>query len=231
MTLITTAKSVRSLCYIIILILFMSGEAMSQQTPDLTELVKVAKVSEPLTKEERTLAIKLAEPALKANKLLPDRKTFLTSVEVSRDGEAEKRELFERNAVLTYYRYAGDLGIRVYINLARQRAVNVEQLPHFPAPLALEELRLARELVLNDPRFKSDLESLKEMLTVEVVLTRIYTPTDPLFQHRVVHLLLRVGPHNLTRYGTIIVDLTTEKVTIIPNPGRQDSSPHNESTD
>jgi hypothetical protein len=199
--------------------LVVASDMTAQRNPDFNEIFKVAGVSAQLTEEERALAVRLAEQALRSNRLLPDRKTFLTSTQTHRDSESEKKGVFERRAVLTYYRYAGDLGIRVYVNLARRRVTNVEQIPHFPAPLATEEFRLATELALNHPELKKHLEPLRDRFIVEAVMTRSPSAEDSLFRHRVVNLLFRVGPHYLTRLGAVWVDLTTERVIIKPDPG------------
>jgi hypothetical protein len=142
-------------------------------------------------------------------------------VQTHRDAESERKGIFGRRALLIYYRYAGDVGIRVFVDLAQQRVTKLEQLPHFPAPLAPEEVQLARELALNDPRLKKDLGLLRDRLTVEPLLTRIPVRKDPRFGHRLVHLLFRVGPRYLTQQGLVLVDLTTETVIINLNPEKQ----------
>jgi hypothetical protein len=199
----------------------MSGEARTQDKPDFTEVLKVAKVSSPLTVEERVLAVRLAEQRLRSDKLLPEKKTFLTLVQTHRNVEAEKSGSFERHALLTYYRYAGDVGIRVYVNLIRRRVIKVEQLPHFPAPFAPEEIQRARELALNHPQLKKVLEPYRERLTVEALLTRSPKVKDPLFGHRLANLLFRVGPRYLTAQGLVIADLTTETLVIQPGPTKE----------
>jgi hypothetical protein len=191
-----------------------SGEARTQEKPDFTEMLKVARVAAPLAADERALAIRLAEQALRSNKMLPDKKTVLTLVQTHRNIEAEKKGTFERHALLTYYRYTGDLGILVYVNLIQQRVIRVEQLPHFPAPLGLEEHQRAKELALNHPQLKKMLELYRDRLTVEALLTRSAMPTDPRFRHRMVYLLFRVGPRYLTALGEVFVDLTDETLII-----------------
>lgn len=202
------------LCSVLMLITCISGEARTQQRPDFTEMLQVAGVAASLTADERTLAVRLAEQALRSNKLLPDKKTLLVLVQTHRNIEAEKKGVFERHALLTYYRYAGDLGILVYVNLIQRGVIRVEQLPHFPAPLAPEELQRARELALNNSRLKKVLEPYRNRLTVEALLTRNPTPEGPRFRHRVVYLLFRVGPRYLTTQGEVFVDLTDETVSI-----------------
>lgn len=215
---ITASMATRSLCSISVVMLLMSVEMRAQEKPDLTEMLKVARVSTSLSGDERTLAIRLAEQALRSNKLLPDRDTFLTLAQTHRNIEAEKKGVFERYALLIYYRYAGDLGILVYVNLANRRVAAVEQIPHFPAPLAPEELQRARELALNHPQLRKLLAPYLDRLTVESHLTKIPTPKDPRFGDRLVHLLFRVGPRYLTEQGLVLVDLTTREITIVSEP-------------
>ena len=217
----TATAIARSLGFVLILIPGLYGEARAQEQPDFTEMLKVARVSTPLTGEESALAVRLAEQALRSSKLLPERKTFLTLVQTHRNGEAEKKGSFERHARLTYYRYAGDTGILVYVNLARQRVIKVEQVQRFPAPFAPEEIQRARELALNHPQLRKVLEPHRERLTVEALLTRIPTPKDPLFRHRLAYLLFRVGPRYLTVQGEVLADLTTETLIIQPAQDRQ----------
>ena len=220
MSFLTASNIMRSLCSILALV-FLSSEARTQEMPDLTEVLKVAKVSASLTTEERALAIRLAEQMLRSNRLLPEKKTFLTLVQTHRNTESEKKGIFERHALLTYYRYAGDLGILVYVNLARQRVVNVEQLPHFPAPLAPEELQRARELSLAHPQLKKILDPFLDRLIVEALFTGSPTAKDPRFGHRLLNLLFRAGPRYLTAQGMVLVDLTTEEVFVLPEPQRE----------
>jgi hypothetical protein len=189
-------------------------------------MMKVARSAAPLTAEERAAAVGLAEQALRSHKLLPDKKTFLTTAHTHRDPAAERRGVFERLALLTYYRYEGDLAVRVYVNLARRRVTNVERLAHFPTPFAPEELRRARELALEHPELKKVFAPFRERLTVEPLSTRSASTKDPLFGHRVIYLLFRVGPRYLTAQGDVLVDLTTETVIIRPARDGQGMTPH-----
>jgi hypothetical protein len=221
MSLMTATAIARSLGFVLILILSMHGEARTQEQPDFTEMLKVARVSTPLSGEERALAVRLAEQTMRSNKLLPERKTFLTLVQTHRNGEAEKKGSFERHALLTYYRYAGDTGILVYVNLVRQRVIKVEQIPRFPAPFAPEEVQKAKALALDHPQLRKVLEPYRERLIVEVLLTRSPDRRDPRFRHRLAYLLFRVGPRYLTAQGEVLADLTTETLIIQPAQERQ----------
>jgi hypothetical protein len=206
----------RSLCSVLSLTILMTATARAQERPDFSEMLKVAAAAAPLKADERALAIRLAEETLRASKLLPDKKTFLTEAKTHRNTEAEQKGLFERHALLTYYKYAGDLGILVYINLVRQRVIKVDKLPHFPAGIAPEELQRAREMVLNDPQLGPLLNPYGNRLTVEALLTSNPQPKDSRFGHRLFYLIFRVGPRYLTAQGEVLADLTTETVMVSP---------------
>ena len=205
----------------VLLLLFMSREVRAQEPADVSGLLTVGKISAPLSENERAVAIRLAEQTLKTEGLLPDAKTILTLVQTHRDARSERAGIFERRAVLTYYRYAGDVGILVYVNLARQQVTGVERLPHFPAPIAFVEVQRARRLALSHPELRKRLGSFGDTLSVEALLTRTPIATDLRFHHRLVYLLFRVGPHYLNLHGTVLVNLTTETVTFTPEKTRR----------
>jgi Cu2+-containing amine oxidase len=220
MSFVPLSKLIRSISTVLVLLLWVSSDAVAQRKSDFTEALDVAKVSAPLTSEERTLATRLAEQALKSNRLFTDRKMYLTEARIHRDSASEERGVFERMAVLTYYRYEGDLSIQVFINLAGQRVFGVKQFPNFPPPLSADEYELAKELALSHPQLKDELAPSSDRLVVEALTTRSGSPQDPLFRHRVVYLLFRVGQRYLIQQWMVFVDLTTEKVILKPVPRR-----------
>ena len=204
------------LSVVLIGLLRLAPAALAQPEPQIAEALKVAKVSAPLTDDERALAIRLAEQALKENKLFSDQKMYLTEVRANRDTAAEAKGVFERLAVLTYYRYEGDLTIGVYLNLSRGQALATKQLSNLSPPISPQEFLLAKELAFNDPRLKEALGPYRDRLIIEPFISRSGLPQDPLFRHRVVYMLFRTGPTYLLRELRVFVDLTTEKVTIEP---------------
>jgi hypothetical protein len=222
----TAAGTARALCTVLLFTIWACVAAGAQEAPDFGEMMKVARASAPLNGEERAAAVALAEQALRSNRLLPDRRTFLTWAETYRDTVAERRGSFERGALLTYYRYDGDVALHVYVNLVRRRVTNVERLAHHPTPLAPEELRRARELALEHPELKKAFDPYRERLVIEPLSTGVPSPKYPLFGHRLVYLLFRVGARYLTAQGEVLVDLTTEKVIIRPARNGQGSAPH-----
>jgi len=195
-----------------------SSEAIAQHKPDFTEALNVAKVSAPLTSEEKALAVKLAEQGLRSNKLFTDKKMYLTDAHIHRNTASEMKGVFERLAVLIYYRYEGDLAIEVFLNLTGQQVLAVVQLPKFIPPISTEEFTLAREMALSHPQVRSVTGPYRDRLVVEAQTSRSESPKDPLFRHRVVYLTFRVGPNYLMRESRVYVDLSAEKVVIEPVP-------------
>ena len=205
----------------LLLFLWLHIYVAAQQKPDFTEALNVAKVSAPLTSEERNLAVKLAEQTLRSKKLFAERKMYLTEARFGRDTAAERKGVFERLAVLIYYRYEGNLSIEVFINLTRQKVLGVKQVPDLYPPLSREEFTLAKEMVFNHPKLKDSLERYRDRLVVEPRIIRSESPKDPLFRHRVIHMLFRTGSTYLMPESIVSVDLTAEKVIIEPAPGRR----------
>jgi Cu2+-containing amine oxidase len=157
-----------------------------------------------------------AKEALKSKKLFTDKKIYLTEARVTRDTAAEMKGVFERGAVLTYYRYDGDLAVEVFINLTRKEVLSVQPQPKLVPPLSREEFDLAREMALNNPQIQAALGRDRDRLVVEPITSRTESPKDPLFRHRYVYLMFRVGPKYVLLDSTVLVDLTTEKVIIEP---------------
>jgi len=205
----------------LLLFLWLHIYVAAQQKPDFTEALNIAKVSAPLTSEERNLAVKLAEQTLRSKKLFAERKMYLTEARFSRDTGAEVKGVFERLVVLTYYRYEGDLPMEVFINLTRQKVLAVKQLPNLMPPISPEEFALAKDMAFNHPRLKDVLARYRERLVVEPITSRSESPKDPLFRHRVIYMLFRTGSTYLIPESRVSVDLTTERVIIEPAPKRR----------
>src|SRR5262245_26774995 len=92
-----------------------------------------------LTPAERAAVRELAERTLKDRGLFKG-KVYLTRIEVFRDTSDKASE---RKAIVTHYRYEGDLAILTSVNVGRKEVIGVETIPHFPTSLAPEELALA----------------------------------------------------------------------------------------
>jgi Cu2+-containing amine oxidase len=221
MSFVPLSKIICFFSTLLVLVFWLSNDVSAQRKPDFTDALNVARVSAPLTSDERALAVKLAEQALKANKLFTDRKMYLTEARFSRDTASEMKGIFERLAVLIYYRYDGDLTIEVFINLTRQKVLAVKQLPNLMPPISGEEFTLAKEMVFTHPKLKDVLGRYRDRLVVEPHTSRSESPKDPLFRHRVIYMLFRTGSTYLIPESRVSVDLTTEKVIIEPAPRRK----------
>jgi len=219
-SLMSVSRILTSLAPVIAIVLWGGSAGAQEESVAISEALKVAKVSSPLTNDERTTAVGLAEEALKSARLFTERKMYLTETHISRDTASEMKGVFERRVMLIYYRYEGDLSIQILIDLTRGRVLEVKQLPHFFAAISTEESELAKKLAFDDPRLNSILRPHRENLAVEVLTLRTTLPKDPLFRHRVVFLLFRSGPTYLMRQSRVLVDLTTEKVIIKPLPDK-----------
>jgi Cu2+-containing amine oxidase len=194
---------------------------LARGEPDFTEALKVAKIVAPLTREETAAAVKLAEQSLKSQKLFSERKMYLVEASFTRDSVAETKGVFERLAALTYYRYEGNLTIVVRVNLSRQQVITVKQMPNSYPPFSGAELALATEMAFKDPKLKDLLGPYRERLIVDPMTSHSELPSDPLFQHRIIHLLFRTGPTYLVPQWQVFVDLTTEKVILEPEPAEK----------
>lgn len=211
---------VNSLFSVLAIVFWCSGSAGAQETPDISRALKLAAVSAPLTDEEKTTATGLAQEALQSAHLFAERKMYLTDAQISRDTALEMRSIFGRRVMLTYYRYEGDLSIQVLIDLTARRVLEVKPRPHFFSPISVAESELAKQLALDDPRLSAALAPFRDRLVIEALTLRMTLPKDPLFRHRVVHLLFRSGSTYLMRTLRVLVDLTTEKVIVEPAPDK-----------
>jgi Cu2+-containing amine oxidase len=205
-----------SLLVLVALFIALGAAGVARGEPDFTEALKVAKIVAPLTREETAAAVKLAEQSLKSQKLFSERKMYLVEASFTRDSVAETKGIFERLSALTYYRYEGNLTIVVRVNLSRQQVITVKQMPNSYPAFSGDELALATELAFKDPKLKDLLGPYRERLIVDPMTSHNEDANDPLFQHRVIHLLFRTGPTYLVPQWKVLVDLTTEKVIIEP---------------
>lgn len=167
-----------------------------------------------LTPEEVQVARSVADPAVRAA-FVTRGPLYLVAVERFRDKLAEERDSLARFAVVTHYRYDGDLAIRTVVSLPRRAVVRTDTAAHAPTPLAPEELARARELALADSRVRETLGSHVNDVVVEALVVRTASPRDPLFGRRVVRLLFRVG-RDYMRDPVVLVDLTAERVVVEP---------------
>jgi hypothetical protein len=168
---------------------------------------------ERLSAEEQAAVRKLSEQALRDRDLLKG-KTYLTRIEVYPD-PARK----ERHAIAIYYRYEGDLGILVHVNVGAGKVTEVEAIPHLPTSLTDEELAEADKLARGNAEIARALAQYADGPKIEVDAQMAISadPKDAGYHHRVVRLNYRRGRDYLLRVPTVDVDLTTGAVRAQPS--------------
>jgi len=110
-----------------------------------------------------------------------------------------------------HYRYRGDETILTTVDLRHGEVLKREILVQFPTALAQEEITRAEEMARADSRLQGLFAA--QRLHVEARPLQAAAPQDPLFGHRVMHLLLRNGNAYLTT-PRVLVDLSTETVLV-----------------
>lgn len=180
---------------------------------------------DPLTPEERELAVRLAEADDRVKKLRGQGRQNLILVELATP-KTDQSDENSRHAEVLYYRYEGNQGILVLVDL-RQRAVQQAlAINGDSVPLVAEEVNQALSLALqnrtlinllgpNYQQYRIATENAPDREPNRVEALRLFTssPNDPCYRHRCVSLLFRQGDTFLT--GTeVIVDLTNQNVRV-----------------
>jgi prolyl oligopeptidase len=153
-------------------------------------------------------AAAVAENALQTQGLWRP-KTYLTKSELVVDQAAAPPR---RYALLTYYRYEGDLAIQVTVQLEPPLVTQIEQHPHGPTSLTAAEMAEAERIARAQPELQRALARYSALDAVEadVVAARIIDPTVPGYQHRVARLFFRDRQRNYLQFVPMVdVDLTT----------------------
>src|SRR5439155_24031738 len=116
-----------------------------------------------LSAAERQAVTELAEKALKEQGLWKG-KILLTNVEVLPDASAKPPQRF---ALLTYYRYEGDLGIVVSVNVDAKSVAGVRSEAQFQTSLTAEEIAQAEKMARADPRVQKALAKYPQLDKIE----------------------------------------------------------------
>jgi hypothetical protein len=202
--------------------------AMAQHPPSVNDLP----LPEPeLTDQEKLEAVLLAAPELPhfaahfsgtpaTPELAAERfarasaddpqKTVVADVQLLHQGEAPDPR--RRLALVTLYRYDGDLTIRKTVDLTNDVLLDTWSTPHLTPPLTRLEHDAARALALRHPEIRAALGPKIRDVTVEALLIRMPDSSDPLFGRRVVSLLFRTPEGYLYIGREVIVDLTDSAV-------------------
>jgi len=166
-----------------------------------------------LTASERRLAADLAEREMARRQLRTGGPLYLIGAELLRDKEPEREG--RRLALLTHFRPEGSLEIKALIDLAGQRILEFTARENPNASMSREEIEAAVALTLADPQVRAALGEDLARVQVEGLHLLTSDPRDPLYGHRAVRMLFKVG--KLYRSApVVIVDLTTRSVTIAP---------------
>lgn len=215
-----TASATRVLVALTLAILFQFVPAQLQsgsaQTPSRGSLP-----FDPLTPEERALAMRAVEGDANARKLRGVGRQRLISVELV-TAKTTQSDAGIRNAEVLYYRYRGNQGILSLVDLSQGIVRETVPISGDAVPLVAEEVNEALALALQNKtltnllgpdyqRYQVATQDLRAGQANQVEALRLLAskPKDPCYQHRCLSLLFRQGETFLT--GTsVIVDLTTQ---------------------
>jgi hypothetical protein len=137
------------------------------------------------------------------------------TVDVARDRQRDPEPI--RAAMVLFYVYDGDYGVRGLVDLRRSTVLKVDRLNDEPVPFAEEEIAAAQRLALREPRLREALGAAPGEARVEYLGVSATDERDPCFRHRCVQLLFRRGRAFLMR-PIVIVDLTNQTVRLEEPP-------------
>lgn len=170
-----------------------------------------------LTPDEEVRAAQIAQanPEV-AGYLQSPQPVYLARVELLRLKELEA----QRFALVTYYRYEGDLTVQAAVDLGAESVTEVTATPHLPAPVAGEEIEEARRLALEHPEVRSELsphlpwfEAGAEGYEVQAIGLHTTDPDDPIYGQRVLSVLFET-PEGYVAGLEVLANLTAGDVTV-----------------
>jgi Cu2+-containing amine oxidase len=194
----------------------------------LTTLQEVQAL-DPLTPQEIETAAEIAsgdrnvKAALGTGRQRLVQVQFLALKRARMEGDIEHLRI-GRHAAVLFYRYDGDQGIHVVVDLEKKTVVSVERIEGRAVPLSVDEITDAFGLAARDERVRALLgarlsdfkvanlaEGVRPENRVEGLRVVATSPRDPCYRRRCIDLLFR------TREGyiagtTVTVDLTTQTV-------------------
>ena len=169
---------------------------------------------DPLTPAEVELAQQLARADSQVRRLIGDRRNVIGGISFvalklePQDTAAPVREPTPvRSAMVSFYVYDGDFGVRAFVDLARRAVRSVDLVEEEPIPMAPQEIAAATRLALADSGLRKRLGPRPEALRVEWLGVRAVDDKDPCYHRRCVQLLFRRGRAFLAR-PIVTVDLT-----------------------
>jgi hypothetical protein len=159
-----------------------------------------------LTSEEIALARGLAEKDLIVDSLPSGPRMVFVKVDLLPPGPEDSTELL---VMVHHYQYHTDLTVFTMIDLTSRQVLSREFHEHYPTALAVSEAERAMQLARADERLQSVLGPTSTHLEVRPL--QYADPHEPLFGHRVAHVLLGQNGNYLAS-PRVLVDLTTETV-------------------
>jgi hypothetical protein len=159
-----------------------------------------------LTHEELGLARALAEHDFMAGSLPSGLRNVFIKVDLLPDSQAETTR---RLVMVHHYRYPTDETIFTMVDLQTHEVLKREVYAHYPTALAPVEIEHALQLARADNRLRPLLESMSPSFEARPI--QYASGHEPLFGHRVVHVLLRHDGDYLMS-PRVLVDLNTETV-------------------
>jgi hypothetical protein len=176
---------------------------------------------DPLTAAEREAAERVARAEARVTELLGPGRYKLISVEFLALKPEDPRLATEtdgpiqigRHAEVLFYRYDGDVGVRVVVDVAQETVRDVSRVDGQAVPLSEEEVVEAGELALHDETVIGRLGPDRRQYKIEGMRILATRESDPCYRHRCVDLLFRRGPHYLVAFP-VTVDLTSRDVMV-----------------
>jgi len=184
---------------------------------------------DPLTNEETRVAAQVASADPKVKAALGSGRQRLIQVEFFAQkpaqavGDPDRLEI-GRHASVLFYRYTGDQGIHVVVDLRQRAVVSITRLEGRAVPLGVEEIGEAFNLAARNERVRSLLgseisgyrvanlaEGDRPENRVEGLRVVATSPKDPCYRHRCIYLLFHSREGYLAG-TTVNVDLTAQTV-------------------
>lgn len=162
-----------------------------------------------LSPEEEQLAVDLALEQLEAEQHRIERPLYLAEVDLMREKPLIEGDPTGRFALVTHYRYKGNLAILTTVDLETAQVVEAQAVPDVPTRLSEAELDLAVEMAFSDPAVVDALGEDGTEVEVEGTVVRY----DPFTGPRLFRLLFRIGADYLSA-PIVLVNLTDLDVSI-----------------
>ncbi len=170
---------------------------------------------DPLTPRETQLAQRLARADARVRDLIGNRRSVTGSVDFVALKPEPPDSFPVRSAVVEFYVYDGDYGVRALVDFRRQAVTEVDRIDREPIPFATEEIVTAKRLAMQDTSVRQKLGAEAERFRVDWLGVTARDEHDPCFKHRCLQLLFSRRVRGRDLYLTrpaVVVDLTTQTV-------------------